>query len=142
MGPASVAVVVSIVLVALGFLGKGRGANKDAMGCLLAGTWEGTHVEIKPNSLPMVGYLRLTLSPNGTYQNEVRAFLGSMPLGQPETIAGTYTYEPGAEGETGVLEVKVCQPKPAIGKGTVVWLSKDKFIYTSGGTTVHYSRVA
>jgi len=142
MGPVSVAVVIGIIVVALGFVARSRPTNKGMTGPSLAGTWEGINVEVHPKCLPVVGYLRLTLSPHGTYQNEVTAFLGSMPLGRPETVMGTFTYEPDAGGESGVLAVRVCRPRTASGTGTVVWLGKDQFTYTGVGATVRYTRVS
>jgi hypothetical protein len=140
MGPACVALVVSVLFLALGFFARCRNARKPTSGNPLAGTWEGSLVQMLAKRPPVVGFQRLTLSPGGKFKNELIAFFGAMPLTRPETVTGTYTYEPGDREDRGVLELKTSRPKLASQKGTVRWLSEDEFVYTSEGVAIRYSR--
>lgn len=141
MVPGSIVVVVCVVFLALGFVVKSRRATNATTGYSLAGTWEGNLVQMLPQRPPVVAYLSLTLSRSGKAHIEVKAFFGAMPLSKPETMTGTYTYEPGHDEEKGVLEVRTIQPRPSLQKGTVKWLSPDEFVFTSDGTALRYSRV-
>jgi hypothetical protein len=146
-------IVVSTILLAVALLAAGtvhlavalwakRRRPRARGSSPLAGTWEGSLVKVRPNQLPVVAYLGLTLSGDGKYHNEVRAFQGATQVGKPETFTGTFTYEPGEGGEEGRLDIAVLQPKPCYRLGNVRWVGPDRFVYTSEGVRVLYHRVS
>jgi hypothetical protein len=151
MGHCSIGIVVGTTLLPVALIAAGPALLALALWAKcrrprvrgayhLAGIWEGSLVEVGPNRLPVVSYLRLTLSLDGKYQNEVRAFQGATPVGKPVTFTGTYTFEPGEGEEGGELEIVVLQPRPCCRQAAVTWVSRDRFVYTSNGVKVVYHR--